>query len=52
MNMLIKRRALEDPETKQCPECTSPIPVAAKGCPLCTTRLEGGGEPAPAGAAA
>ena len=25
MNMLIKRRALEDPETTQCPECTSPI---------------------------
>lgn len=52
MNMLIKRRVQEDPETKQCPECTSPIPVAAKRCPLCTTRLEGGGEPAPAGVAA
>ena len=39
MNMLMKRRAQEDPETKECPECTSAIPPAAKRCSLCTTRL-------------
>ena len=50
MNMLMKRRAQEDPDTKQCPECTSAIPIAAKRCPLCTTRLAGGDAPAAAGA--
>lgn len=39
VNMLMKRRAQEDPETKECPECTSAIPIAARRCPLCTTRL-------------
>jgi large conductance mechanosensitive channel len=33
------RRAKEDPDTKECPECTSAIPVKAKRCPLCTSQL-------------
>jgi large conductance mechanosensitive channel len=45
LNALIARRAQEDPDTKECPECTSPIPVKARRCPLCTSQL------APAGTA-
>jgi large conductance mechanosensitive channel protein len=36
---LMARRAEEDPDTKECPECTSAIPVKAKRCPLCTSQL-------------
>jgi len=36
---LMSRRAQEDPDTKECPECTSDIPVKAKRCPLCTARI-------------
>ncbi|HEV2944427.1 MAG TPA: large conductance mechanosensitive channel protein MscL [Solirubrobacteraceae bacterium] len=39
MNYLQSRRAQEDPDTKECPECTSAIPVAARRCPLCTAQL-------------
>jgi large conductance mechanosensitive channel len=39
VNRLMARRAQEDPETKECPECTSAIPFAARRCPLCTTQL-------------
>ncbi len=39
VNHLMSRRAQEDPETKECPECTSAIPVKARRCPLCTTEL-------------
>jgi large conductance mechanosensitive channel protein len=42
INWLMSRRAQEDPETKQCPECDSAIPVKARRCPECTTRLSGG----------
>ena len=38
-NALMSRRAKEDPETKECPECTSAIPIRAKRCPLCTSVL-------------
>jgi large conductance mechanosensitive channel len=38
-NRLIDRRAQEDPDTKDCPECTSTIPVGARRCPLCTAEL-------------
>ena len=38
-NHLMARRAQEDPETKECPECTSAIPVKAHRCPLCTSQL-------------
>jgi large conductance mechanosensitive channel len=39
INALVARRAKEDPDTKECPECTSAIPVKAKRCPLCTSEL-------------
>ncbi len=39
INALTSRRAKEDPATKECPECTSAIPVNAKRCPLCTSQL-------------
>jgi large conductance mechanosensitive channel len=39
INALMARRAQEDPETKQCPECDSAIPVKAKRCPECTSQL-------------
>ena len=42
INWLMSRRAQEDPETKQCPECDTSIPVKARRCPQCTTRLSGG----------
>ena len=42
INWLMSRRAQEDPETKQCPECDSAIPIKARRCPECTTRLSGG----------
>ncbi len=41
INALMKRRAQEDPDEKECPECTSAIPVNARRCPLCTTQLTG-----------
>ena len=36
---LMSRRAQEDPDTKECPECTSDIPVKAKRCPECTAEI-------------
>ena len=39
INALMARRAQEDPDTKQCPECDSAIPVKAKRCPECTSQL-------------
>ena len=39
INALMARRAKEDPDTKQCPECDSAIPVRARRCPLCTSQL-------------
>jgi large conductance mechanosensitive channel len=38
-NALMARRPHEDPDTKECPECTSAIPVRARRCPLCTAQL-------------
>jgi large conductance mechanosensitive channel len=40
INALMERRAKEDPDTKECPECTSAIPIRAKRCPECTAQLE------------
>jgi large conductance mechanosensitive channel protein len=40
INALMARRAQEDPDTKQCPECDSAIPVKAKRCPECTSQLQ------------
>ncbi len=33
------RRAEEDPDIKECPECTKDIPVKARRCPECTALL-------------
>jgi large conductance mechanosensitive channel len=41
INALLARRAKEDPDEKECPECTSAIPVNARRCPMCTTYLDG-----------
>ena len=37
INALMARRAQEDPSTKECPECTSAIPIRARRCPECTS---------------
>jgi large conductance mechanosensitive channel len=42
VNRLMARRAQEDPDTKECPECTSAIPAAARRCPQCTAQLAAG----------
>jgi large conductance mechanosensitive channel len=39
LNRLMARRAQDDPDTKECPECTSTIPVGARRCPECTAQL-------------
>jgi large conductance mechanosensitive channel len=39
INALMARRATEDPASKECPECTSAIPIKARRCPLCTSEL-------------
>ena len=46
INHLMARRAQEDPDTKDCPECTTAIPVKARRCPACTTQLVHAGGPA------
>ena len=38
-NLLMERRAQEDPTVKECPECASEIPIKARRCPLCTAEL-------------
>jgi large conductance mechanosensitive channel len=43
MNVMIARRnrgeAEPDPTSRDCPECLSPIPVAATRCAHCTTKV-------------
>ena len=39
MTHLIARQAQEDPDTKECPECTKAIPAKARRCPECTAQL-------------
>jgi large conductance mechanosensitive channel len=39
VNTLLARRAEEDPDERECPECTRAIPVRAKRCPECTAQL-------------
>ena len=33
------RRVDEDPDVKECPECTTEIPAKARRCPQCTAQL-------------
>lgn len=54
VNKLYHRPAPPPPDTKKCPFCAMPIPLAATRCPQCTSDLEaatGGALPAPAAAA-
>ncbi|MEO6858271.1 MAG: large conductance mechanosensitive channel protein MscL [Solirubrobacteraceae bacterium] len=46
-NALMARRAKEDPTVKECPECTSEIPIGARRCPMCTARILGDASPFP-----
>jgi large conductance mechanosensitive channel len=39
INALLARRAQADPDEKECPECTSAIPLKARRCPMCTSQL-------------
>jgi large conductance mechanosensitive channel len=39
INALMSRRAKEDPTTKECPECSSAIPLKARRCPMCTSAV-------------
>jgi large conductance mechanosensitive channel len=39
VNRLMAHRAKEDPDTQECPQCTSAIPLKARRCPLCTSVL-------------
>ena len=39
VNSLVARRAQENPDEKECPECTSAIPIKARRCPHCTAVL-------------
>jgi large conductance mechanosensitive channel len=38
-NFWDSRRAKDDPDVKECPECTMDIPIAARRCPQCTAVL-------------
>ncbi len=38
-NTLMSRRTAQDPDTTECPVCTSTIPIKARRCPLCTSEL-------------
>jgi large conductance mechanosensitive channel len=39
MDVVQARRKQEDPTTKECPACTSEIPIKARRCPECTEVL-------------
>lgn len=34
-----KEKAPADPTTKECPQCTTSIPIRAKRCPNCTSQI-------------
>jgi large conductance mechanosensitive channel protein len=40
VNALVARRTKEVPDERECPECTSAIPIRARRCPQCTAQLE------------
>ena len=35
----LQRKPVAAPDTKTCPQCAMPIPLAAKRCPHCTSQL-------------
>jgi large conductance mechanosensitive channel len=39
ISAFVTRHPTEDPDTKECPECTSAIPLKARRCPMCTSEL-------------
>ncbi len=39
INRLMALRAEDEPDTRDCPECTSTIPLKARRCPQCTSQL-------------
>lgn len=41
MSRLRRGEAPPDPTTKECPECLSVIPIAARRCAFCTTAVAG-----------
>jgi large conductance mechanosensitive channel len=41
-NALMARRPSEEPNTKECPECTTAIPIKARRCPQCTAPVAAG----------
>jgi large conductance mechanosensitive channel len=52
VNALLERLRTEPPvaeETRDCPECISQIPIAARRCAYCTAALEPASPRAPAG---
>jgi large conductance mechanosensitive channel len=40
MARMRRGEAPPDPTTKECPECLSPIPIAARRCAFCTSAVE------------
>ncbi len=42
VNVLMARRSKEVPDEKECPECTTSIPIRARRCPQCTAVLSEG----------
>jgi large conductance mechanosensitive channel len=52
INALLARRAQADPDEKECPQCTSAIPVKARRCPMCTSHLATSSPAAPESGAA
>jgi large conductance mechanosensitive channel len=43
LNRLMDNRDKEDPAVKECPQCTSEIPVKARRCPMCTAVIAAAG---------
>jgi large conductance mechanosensitive channel len=41
VNVLMSRRAQEDPDERECPECASAISIKARRCPFCTADISG-----------
>lgn len=39
LNALMARRRATDPDTRDCPECLSEIPIGARRCSFCTSNV-------------